>query len=74
MAFGDGLSAVDIAPLQTDSGEIEMVNNFTYLGLVVSSDGEILEDIHCRLAKASRVFGCLRHSVFANDALSVGTR
>ena len=74
MAFGDGLSAADIAPLQTDSGEIEMVNNFTYLGSVVSSDGEILEDIRCRLAKASRVFGCLQHSVFANDALSVGTR
>ena len=27
MAFGDGLSAADIAPLQTDSEEIEMVNN-----------------------------------------------
>ena len=42
--------------------------------LVMSSDGEILEDIHCRLAKASQVFGCLQHSVFANNALSVGTR
>ena len=52
MASCDGLRGADIAPLQTDSGEIEMVNNFTYLGSVVSSDGEILEGIQCRLAKA----------------------
>ena len=32
--------------------EIKMVNNFTYLGSVVSYDGEILEDVECRLAKA----------------------
>ena len=31
----DDLSAAHIASLQTDSGEIEMVNNFTYLGSVV---------------------------------------
>ena len=45
MASCDGLSAANIAPLQTDSGEIEMINNFTYLGSVVSSDGDILEGI-----------------------------
>ena len=74
MASRDGLSAADIAPLQTVSGEIEMVDNFTYLGSVVSSDIEIFEDIQCRLVKASQDFGCLRLSMFANDALSVGTR
>ena len=51
-----------------------MVNNFTYLRSVVSSDGEILEDIWCRLANALRIFGCSRLSFFANGALSVGTR
>ena len=51
-----------------------MVNNFTYLRSVVSSDGKILEDIWCRLANALRVFSCLRLSFFANGALSVGTR
>ena len=73
MASCDGLRGADIAPLQTDSGEIEMVNNFTYLGSVVSSDGEILEGIQCRLAKALQVFGCLRLSIFANGAPSMGT-
>ena len=43
MASGDGLIAADTLPLQTDSGEIKMVNNFTYLGSVVSSDGEIFK-------------------------------
>ena len=52
MASCDGMSAVDIASLQTDSEEIEMVKNFTNLGSVLSSDGEILEGIRCRLAKA----------------------
>ena len=46
----------------------------TYLDSVVSSDGEILEDIWYRLAKASWVFGSLRLSIFANGALWVGTR
>ena len=31
MTSGDGLSAGDIVPLQTDDGEIEMVNNIIYL-------------------------------------------
>ena len=37
------LSAADIAPLQTDSEEFEMVNNFTYFDSVMSFDGVILE-------------------------------
>ena len=74
MASGDGLSAADIAPLQTDGGETKMVNNFTYLGSVVSSDSEILKDIWYRLAKALQVFGCSRLAIFAKGALSVGTR
>ena len=45
MASSDSLSAADTTPLQTDGGEIEMVNN--YLGSVISHarDGDILEDI-----------------------------
>jgi len=34
-----------------------MVNSFTCLGLVVSNDGDIFEDIKMGLAKASRVLG-----------------
>ena len=59
MAFGDGLSVADTAPLQTDDGEIEMVNSFTYLESVVYNDGDLCEDIKMRLAKVSHVFGCM---------------
>ena len=74
MASGDGLSVADTAPLQADGGEIEIVKNFTYLGSVVSNDGDISEDIKRRLAKASHVFGCLRLSIFANSNVSLGTK
>ena len=45
MASSDSLSAADTTPLQTDGGEIEMVND--HLGSVISRahDGEILEDL-----------------------------
>ena len=46
-----GLSATDIAPLQTDSEEFEMENNFTYLESVMSFDGEILEIFAVRWLK-----------------------
>lgn len=55
MASGKDLGAADTAPLWTVDGEIEMVSNFTYLGSVISSDGEISEVVKCRLAKASQV-------------------
>ena len=50
VAFGDGLSVADIAPLQTNGGEIEMVNNFTHRFSGVWWR-EICEDNKCRLAK-----------------------
>ena len=45
-----------------------------YLGSVVSSDGEISENIKCRLAKSSHVFGYLRHRIFAIVCLSLRTK
>ena len=38
--------------LQIDGGLIEM---YTYLGSAVSCDGEILEDIKCRIVKVLQV-------------------
>jgi len=73
MAFGEGLSVADTAPLQCDCGEIEMVNSFTYLGSVVSNDGDISEDIKSRLSKASCVFGCLCLSLETKRAVNQAT-
>ena len=51
-----------------------MVECFTYLGSVVSSDCDILEDMKCRIARASRVFGCLRCPIFGNSTLLIATK
>ena len=34
-----------------------MVNPFAYLGSTLSRDGDVMEDVKCRIAKASRAFG-----------------
>ena len=34
--------------------EIEMVDNSTYLGSILSRDGGVMEDVRGRIAKASR--------------------
>ena len=48
-----------------------MVNHFAYLGSTLSRDGDVMEDVKCRIAKASRAFGCLSGSVFDNPVLSM---
>ena len=51
MASGEDLADSDTAPVQVEDGEIEMVERFTYLGSVVSSDCDILEDVILGLPK-----------------------
>ena len=60
--------------LEGMSGRLLKGIPFTYLGSVLSSDGEVMEDVKCRIAKASRAFGCLRASIFNNLNLSVPTK
>ena len=60
MAVGEGLGDEDVAPVRVEGGwQIEMVEHFSYLGSVVSRDGDVTEDVKCRIARASRAFGCL---------------
>ena len=70
MAIGDTLGDEDVAPVKVEGGELEMVKDFTYLGSVLSRDGDDMEDVKCRIAKASRAFGCLRGPIFNNPILS----
>ena len=37
-------------------------------------DGEITCEVSCRIAKAVRVFGCLRVLIFLNGSLSISTK
>ena len=70
MAVGNSLTEEDVAPVKVEGGEIEMVEQFTYLGSVISKDGDFMEDVKCRIAKASKAFGCLRGPIFNNPILN----
>ncbi len=67
---GEGLMDEDVAPLLVEGGEIELVEDFTYLGSVLSSSGDVMIDVKNRITKACRVFGCLRTAVFNNPTLN----
>ena len=43
-------------PIAVVQGNIEYVERFTYLGSVISRDGDVEADINTRLAKAAAVF------------------
>ena len=70
IAMGEELSGEDVAPVQVEGGEIEMVEQFSDLGSVLSCDGEVMKDVKSRIAKASKAFGCLRIPIFNNPILS----
>ena len=74
LAVGSGLSEDDVSPVLVDGGEIEMVEEFTYLGSKLSCDGEISPEVSCHIARASKAFGCLRVPVFLNCTLSTDTK
>ena len=74
MAAGEQLSEEDVASIQVEGGVVEMMGHFAYLGSTLSKYGDVMEDIKCRIAKASRNFGYLRESVFNNTTLSTKDR
>ena len=55
-------------------GSVDVVQDFTYLGANISRDGEITSEVTRRIARATRVFGCLRVPVFKNKHLSLATK
>ena len=74
MAVGESLNEEDVAPVQVEGGEIEMVDHFAYLGSVMLRDGDVTNDVKCRIVKASRAFGSLRGPIFNNPILSLPTK
>ena len=50
--MGPALSENDNSPVPVDGSEIEMVQEFTYLGSKLSCDGEITPEVSYRIAKA----------------------
>ena len=40
----------------------------------MSADGEVTAKVNCRIAKASKAFGCLRVPILFNRTLSINTK
>jgi len=57
-------------PIAIAQGNIEYVERFTYLGSVISRDGDVEADINTRLAKAAAVFRRL-DSVWRSSTLNL---
>lgn len=67
----NGLVDRDIAPVTVVGGVIEVVLSFFYLGSVLSSNGEVMEDIKCRIYRTSRTYDWFKTSVFENRSPSL---
>ena len=74
MAIGEGLNESDVRPVQVEGGSVDVVQEFTYLGANILTDGEIVSEMTGRIAREARAFGCLRVPVFKNKHLSLATR
>ena len=57
-------------PVAVAQGNIEYIERFTYLGSVISRDGDVEADINTRLAKAAAVFRRL-DNVWRSSTLSL---
>jgi hypothetical protein len=60
--------------LQVGSEHIEILEQFPYLGSVISCSGDLTKEVSYRISRASRAFGSLNAAIFQNKTLSVGTK
>ena len=68
------MTEVDLQPITLESGEIETVSEFQYLGSLIASSGRMDAEIEQRVARASRAFGALRKAVFLDKNLKSSTK
>ena len=60
--------------LELEGKIIEQVMNFTYLGVKITSDGNLQDEVDTQLMKAYRVAGCLRDFVWNNNHMSLESK
>ena len=73
--LAQGAESPPPSPIITiDNTELEVVNNFTYLGSTVSSPNSLDAEISRRIAKAAAVMAKLNKQVRGNDLLSERTK
>ncbi len=64
----------DRFPIPVCDGEIDVVEEFPYLGSILTDNGKMDADVERRLAQASREFGALRKAVFLDRNLRLQTK
>ena len=74
MVVEKAVQADNRAPIQVGDSEVECVDEFTYLGSIISSNGQIDAEVDRRIANASKAFAALRPAVFNDRNLSVNTK
>ena len=72
--IGGRTASSDALLVLLEGGKIEIVQDFTYLGSNITRDGEVTDEVKCRIGKAARAFGCLQKRIFQNRCLSVETK
>ena len=64
----------DQSQIKVNSGEINSVDEFQYLGSRIAASGRMDGDVEMRIAQASRAFGALRKAVFMDKNLTLYTK
>ena len=74
MVSGSKITQEDKLPINIQGGTIEHVDEFQYLGSIVTENGTIDTEIDRRIANASKAFGALRAAVFKDHNLKIATK
>ena len=74
MVTGRRATLEDKILIPVGASQIDCVDEFLYLGSVISSSGRMRPDVDRRIAQASKAFGALRKPVFNNRDLSLKTK
>ena len=74
MVAGREISESDTGPLRIGAEEVECVEEFPYLGSIITASGRVDTEVERRITQASKAFGALRKPVFQDRNLSLHTK
>ena len=61
-----------MTPLSASQQTIQNVDRFSYLGSILTEDGDVITDDNCRIGKASTVFRHMR-SIWSSPVINTNT-
>ncbi|BHF65945.1 hypothetical protein SprV_0200895900 [Sparganum proliferum] len=60
--------------ISVNGTQLQVVDNFTYLGSTLARSAKTDEEVARRISKASQAFGCLKNTVWKRHGLHVNTK